>query len=230
MAADPKSATKPAAKPVPPVVEPLSREERLAAWAKANQKYLALAGGAVGLIVLVAWFLAVSSQRKAAFARAQLEQAWAAQDAGNLPLASSELQRTLTAYGGTDAAFEARLSLNQTRLANGQTQLAVDDLRAALDGSPPPRLAGLTAMLLGAGLEELGQAEDAARAYERAEGLFAMDFQKGEALLAAARAYRTAGKTDLATARLQAVIDRYKETSAGATAEVLLAELQAPAG
>ncbi len=70
MAADPKSATKPAAKPVPPVVEPLSREERLAAWAKANQKYLALAGGAVGLIVLVAWFLAVSSQRKAAFARA----------------------------------------------------------------------------------------------------------------------------------------------------------------
>ena len=141
--------TKQKTPPAPPEAT-RSREERIAAWLKANQKLVAVAGSGILLVVLVTWFLSASAARKEAFAQAQLEQAWALQDAGNLPQSAAELQRIAAGYGGTNAALEARLSLNQTRLTMGQAQLAIDDLRPFVGSGPPSRFLVRGYTLLGA--------------------------------------------------------------------------------
>jgi predicted negative regulator of RcsB-dependent stress response len=110
-------------KPAPasaPIDDDLSREEKLAAFVQKNGKFLAIGGGVVALVVLATWFLSASAKRKETFARQALEQAWGAADAGNIPQASADLQRVATNFAGTDAALEATLSLNQTRLLAGQ--------------------------------------------------------------------------------------------------------------
>jgi TolA-binding protein len=210
---------------VPPVAEGPSTEERVVAWAKANQKYLAIGVGAVALVVLTTWFLSVSAKRKANFARTQLEQAWSAADAGNLPLASGEFQKVASTYSGTEAAYEASLSLNQGRLLSGQSQLAVDDLRKFIGSNPPARYATRAGMLLGAALENLAKGAEAGQAYEQAAAVAEADFAKAEALLASARAYRSAGKQDQAVAALRTVLEKYKETASYPVAEIRLAEL-----
>ncbi|HEX9165377.1 MAG TPA: tetratricopeptide repeat protein, partial [Gemmatimonadales bacterium] len=53
-----------------------------------------------------------------------------------------------------------------------------------------------------------------------------LDYQKAEALLGAARAYRTAGQTDKAVEALRVILSKYPETSAYAVAEVRLGEIQ----
>jgi len=55
---------------------------------------------------LIAWLLMTSARRKEEFAARSLNQARAAAEAGNLPLASSELQKLIQTYKGTDAASE----------------------------------------------------------------------------------------------------------------------------
>lgn len=213
-------------KPAAPVVQPeASREEKIVAWLQANQKPLGIGAGAVAVVVLATWFMTTASARKENFARTQLEQAWNAEDAGNAPLAAGELQRVVQSYGGTDAALEARLSLNQNRLMNGQNQLAVDDLRQFLTGNPPARFAAQGQLLLAAGLENLGQAADAAAAYELAAERSEFDYQKAEALLSAARAYRAAGAVEKARAALQTILDKYPESAAYPAAEIRMGEL-----
>jgi predicted negative regulator of RcsB-dependent stress response len=209
----------------PQVVAP-STEERLVAWLQANRTPVIIGAAAVALVVAVTWFLAAASARKENFARTQLEQAWGAADAGNAPLAASELQKVVDSYGGTDAAVEARLSLNETRLSAGQSQLAADDLAALVASGPERRFLAQANMLLGAAYENLGKGADAAAAFEAASAAAEMDYLKAEALLGAARAFRSAGQNDRAIATLQAILERYKETAAFSVAEVRLGEIQ----
>ena len=58
-------------------------------------------------------------------------------------LASSELQRLIETYRGTDAATEAVITLNQVRMVNGQSELAAllaeYGRRSALHGGNPYR-------------------------------------------------------------------------------------------
>lgn len=218
----PKAAPAPAPEPI---AEGLSREEKLVAWVQKNGKFLAIGGGVVALVVLVTWFMSASARRKENFARQALEQAWGAADAGNIPQASADLQKVATNFAGTDAAFEAVLSLNQTRLLAGQTQLAVDDLRRFIATSPPARFAAPANMLLGGALENLGKATEAIPAYEAALAAATLDHVKAEALLGVARSARTAGQKDKAVAALQQIVEKYKETAAFPVAEVRLGEI-----
>jgi len=219
----PKAA--PATAPI--VAEGLSREEKLAAWAQKNGKLLAIGGGVLALVVLVTWFISASGKRKENYARQALEQAWGAADAGNIPQASADLQKVATNFAGTDAAFEAVLSLNQTRLLAGQAQLAVDDLKRFIGTSPPARFAAPANMLLGGALENLGKPTEAIPAYEAAQAAATLDHVKAEALLGVARAARAAGQKDKAVAALRQVVEKYKETAAFPVAEVRLAEVAA---
>ncbi|HEX9165127.1 MAG TPA: hypothetical protein VF862_04415, partial [Gemmatimonadales bacterium] len=145
-----------------------STEERLAAWLHSNRTAVGIGAGAIALVVIVTWFMATATQRKENFARVQLEQAWGAADAGNAPLAAAELQKVVDNYAGTDAAFEARLSLNETRLSAGQSQLAADDLTAFVASGPPRAVLAQANVLLGAAYENLGKGAEAAAAYQAA--------------------------------------------------------------
>ena len=222
-----KKDTDKAGKPAPamePMVSP-SHEEKFVAWVKTNQKPLAIGVGALAVVVLATWFMSAAAKRKENFARTQLEQAWNAEDAGNAPLAAGEMQRVVQTYGGTQAALEARLSLNQNRLMNGQSQLAADDLTQFLATNPPAEVAMEANQLLAGALENLGKGAEAGAAYEKAAELAPLDFQKAEALLAAARAYRSAGDTGKATAALKTILEKYPESAAFPAAEIRLGEL-----
>ncbi len=210
-----------------PVDAGLSREEKLAAWVQKNGRFLAIGGGVVALVVLATWFMSASNRRKENFARVSLEQAWGAADAGNIPQASAELQRVATNFAGTTAAYEAILSLNQTRLMAGQAQLAVDDLRRFLATTPPARFAAPANMLLGGALENLGKPAEAIPVYEAAVAAATLDHAKAEGLLGVARAARAAGQKDKALSALREIVEKYKETAAFPVAEVRLGELSA---
>ena len=223
-----KQPVTPKAAPAPePVSEGLTREEKLAAWVQKNAKFLGIGAGVIALAVLGTWFMSASANRKETFARQALEQAWGAADAGNIPQASADLQKVATNYAGTEAASEAVLSLNQTRLVAGQTQLAVDDLRRFLGTNPPDRFAAPANMLLGGALENLGKPAEALPAYEAANATAALDHVKAEALLGVARTARAAGQKDKAIAALRQIIEKYKETAAFPVAEVRLGEISA---
>lgn len=209
-----------------PQPAPVSTEERLATWLHTNRKAVGIGAGAVGLVVLVTWFMASAAARKENFARVQLEQAWGAADAGNTPLAASELQKVVDNYAGTDAALEARLSLNETRLTAGQSQLAADDLANLVASKPASEFLVQAYMLLGAANENLGKGAEAAAAYEAAAKNADMDYRKAEALLGAARGYRSAGQNEKAIAALKTIVEKYPETSAYPVAEVRLGEIR----
>lgn len=194
-------------------------------WLKQHQRYLMAGGIAVAAILLVGWFLIVSGRRKEAFATEALERARDAADAGNLPQAATELQRVIESFGGTDAAMEATLSLNVVRMESGQTQLAADDLSRFLATNPPARFATEGYMLLGTAQENLGQFAEAGKTYHKAADTAIQDFMKAKAFLAAARAFRAAGKNEDAKAVLGYILDKYPETSSAAEAQVRLGEL-----
>ena len=106
-------------------------------WYQARQRHLVAGLVVLAVAAIVGWFVMASGKRKEQFAARSLNQARAAAEAGNLPLASSELQRLITTYKGTDAASEAVITLNQVRMVNGQSELAAVGLREFLATKPP---------------------------------------------------------------------------------------------
>ena len=212
--------------PTKPTTSPATEEQaRLLVWFQRNQKVLSYGLTALVIIGLAGWLWRETGRRKATAGAAALEQAQLSMEAGNLPAAASEFQRIIRSYGGTDAAHQAELGANVVRLASGQTQIAVDELRKFAGSNPPPHYAaGAWAMLAGA-LENLGQYEEAATAYRRSSELAPEDYRKVDALLGAARAYRLAGKGEQNLDLLRQIVSKYsKDTPGVAEANVRLAE------
>jgi predicted negative regulator of RcsB-dependent stress response len=211
-------------------VEPRTREESQAApavtpWYR-DQTRLAIAGvAAVALIALVVWLVLSSQRRKEEFAARSLNQARAAAEAGNLPLASSELQKLIDQYKGTDAATEAVITLNQVRMVNGQSELAVVNLRDFLATNPPPQYRAPAYGLLGAALENAKRYGDAAEAYTNASKSADLEYLKARYLIDAGRAFAAGDKKVEAEAAYREIIQKYPKSTSLTEAQVRLAEL-----
>jgi TolA-binding protein len=212
------------------MVEATTREQSTAtttptAWYRDKTRLLGAA--AVGLLLLgvVAWAIWTSDRRKEEFAARSLNQARAAAEAGNLPLASSELQRLVETYGGTDAATEAVITLNQVRLVNGQAELAAVGLRDFLAKKPPQKYLAPANGLLGTALENSKRPAEAAEAFAKASQAAELDYLKARYLIDAGRAYRSAGKTKEAEAVYREVLEKHPTSSSFTEAQVRLAEL-----
>jgi TolA-binding protein len=171
---------------------------------------------------LIVWS---SVQRKEEFAAQRLNQARAAAEAGNLPLASSELQRLIETYRGTDAATEAVITLNQVRMINGQGELAAVGLQEFLGQNPPTKYRAPAYGLLGTALENAKRPAEAAEAFRNASKSADLDYLQARYLIDAGRAYRTAGKTAEAQAAYREVIEKHPEAPSVTEAKVRLAEL-----
>ena len=180
-----------------------------------------------GLVVVGAgaWFWKTSAARKEAFASQAVQQARVAAEQGNLPLAASELQKITQTYAGTRSSVEAMLVLNQVRMVNGQTELAVVGLRDFIAKNPPAEYRVPAYGLLGVALENTRKPLEAAAAYEQASNGAQVDYLKADYLLSAARAYRDGGKPDQAIAAYQKVVKDYSKTPGLNEAQVRLAEL-----
>lgn len=179
----------------------------------------------VAAVVIVGWFVMASGKRKEQFASRSLSQARVAAEAGNLPLASSELQKLITAYKGTDAAHEAVITLNQIRLINGQSELAAVGLREFLATKPPAQYVTPAQGLLAASLENSKRYAEAGQAYTEASSSADVEYLKAQYLVDAGRAYREGGKTEEAARAYRTVVEKYPESPSFTEAQVRLAEL-----
>jgi outer membrane protein assembly factor BamD (BamD/ComL family) len=195
------------------------------AWYRERPRLLLGALGIVAAALLVAWFVVASGKRKEEFAARSLNQARTAAEAGNLPLASSELQKLITAYRGTDAAQEAVITLNQIRLVNGQSELAAVGLREFLATKPSPRYVTPAHGLLGASLENAKRYAEAGQAYIQASNSAEVDYLKAQYLVDAGRAYREGAKTADAVRAYRTVVEKFAGTPSLTEAQVRLAEL-----
>jgi predicted negative regulator of RcsB-dependent stress response len=196
-------------------------------WLSRSQNRYIAAGVGLALIALIVWFVMMSGQRKEQFASRALDQARAIAEQGNLPLAASEFQKVISTYGGTIAAQEAVINLNQVRLINGQQELAAVNLQDFLKGQAAPQFRSPAYGLLGRALENAGRHADAAEAYVNASKAANFDYLKADLLLDAARAYADAGQRDKAEGAYRSVIKDFAQTSSKVEAEIRLAELTA---
>jgi TolA-binding protein len=212
--------------PVVTPAKPSAAGFDLAAWIQARQRLISIVAGSVFVVGLVAWYVIESGRRKQAQAMDALDRARATMDSGNLPDASSQLQRVAQTYAGSDAALEATLALNQVRLMSGQGQLAVDELRKFLASNPGGTFGSAAHAHLAMALENTGKVSEATTEYLKAAELANDDYRKVDALLSAARTQRQTGKSQEAIALLQDIIQKYPKQGAGAAeARVRLAEL-----
>jgi len=211
-------------------IEPKSREQappiaaRPAWYLRYRRPLIAAAAVVVGLAV-IAWFVLASGKRKEEFAARSLNQARAAAEAGNLPLASSQLQKLISTYKGTDAAREAVITLNQVRMVNGQSELAAVGLREFLSSKPPAKYLAPANGLLGAALENSKRWAEAANAYTQAADAAGVNYLKAAYLVDAGRAFREAGRTDDAIKTYRTVVQKYADSPSLTEAQVRLAEL-----
>jgi outer membrane protein assembly factor BamD (BamD/ComL family) len=194
-------------------------------WYQRHKRYVLAGIVILAVVALVAWFVMASGKRKEEFAARSLNQARAAAEAGNLPLASSELQRLISAYQGTDAASEAVITLNQVRMVNGQSELAVVGLREFLAAKPKQQYVPPATGLLGAALENSKHWVEAANAYTQASNAADVDYLKAEYLVDAGRAFREGGRSEDAAKAYRTVLQKYPRTPSVTEAEVRLAEL-----
>ena len=194
-------------------------------WVRKHQKLVLGIAGALVVLALGAWVVTETGQRRQLRAAEALDQARNIAESGNLPLAASELQKIIETFSGTDAATEAVVTLNQVRMVNGQSELAVVSLQDYLKTNPKKVYKVPAQGLLGEALENAGRPEEAGAAYLGASEDAEVDYLKAQYLLSAARAYSNAGKVDEAVKALQTIIDKYPKTTALTEARVRLAEL-----
>ncbi len=195
-------------------------------WLRRNRRS-AMATAAVAVIVGGgAWFTVSARARKEAFAAGALRDAQAAVQAGNTPLAMNDLSRLITTYRGTTAAAEGAILLGQLRLAHGQADSAVTELRSFAESGPQARYQAAAYNLLGAALEQTGRMAEAGEAYAEAGASWPYTYLKAQALLDAGRTYRAAGDTGRAAQSYLQIVRDFASTPSAVEARLRLAELR----
>jgi len=214
-ATEQKEPVKPAAESADPVMT----------WVRANQKLVVGALVAIVIVVAGAWLVTETGKRRQLRAAEELDQARGTAESGNLPLAASQLQKIIDSYDGTEAATEAVVTLNQVRMVNGQSELAIVGLQNYLKTDPKNVYKVPALGLLGEAYENANRPADAGASYMAASKDAEVDYLKAQYLLSAIRAYTNAGDTAAAVAAAQTIIDKYPKTPALTEAKVRLAEL-----
>ena len=190
-----------------------------------TKRRIAIGGGAVAVAVVAAVLVFGGGGRKEEFAQRQLTQARSAAEMGDLPAAASQFQTLIQTYGGTRAAAEATIGLNQVRLINGQNELAVTGLRDFIAAGPDREFLPPAYGLLGAALENASKPLEAAEAYRNAAAAADVDYLRASYLVEAGRALATAGRREDAVQTYREVVTEYPETPMTTEAKVRLAEL-----
>ncbi len=172
---------------------------------------------------LFGWKL-LSTRQSERTASQQLNAARFALDAKNFALAASELSRITENYSGTRSANEASVLLAQVRLAQGQSQQAIQVLKDFAPGAAPAYQAQAYG-LLGAAYENLAHSTEAGEAYEEAARNTRMPFLKAGFLSDAGRAWLSAGDTARARRAYQEIVTKLDSTASAYEAKARLGEL-----
>jgi TolA-binding protein len=196
-----------------------------AAWFAKNRRNVMIGAIAVVALAVGIWWFRMVAARNEVAASAALDQARAAAEAGNLPLAASDLARIVDQFKRTKAGAQAAILLAQVRLSQGQTDAAVNGLQGFVRSGHEDYVAASAYNLLGVGLETQGKYREAADAYRRASESARLDFLKAQYLIDASRTQVAAGDTAGARATLTDLLERFGALDQAAEARVRLGEL-----
>jgi predicted negative regulator of RcsB-dependent stress response len=194
-------------------------------WVRGNLKRVGIGAAVVVVVAGSVLGYMTSMKNKEAQASQALSQAWATVEAGNMPLAANDLSRLVERYGGTSAADEGAILLNEIRLLNGETDVAVKALQEFVKKRRQRYHEASAYSLLGGGLENQGKLREAAAAYRRAAEAAELAFLKAQYLMDAGRTFAAAADTAEAKAAYGEVLSKFGELAQAAEARVRMAEL-----
>jgi tetratricopeptide (TPR) repeat protein len=212
-----------------PVVGESNALTWLGNWIRSHKQVAAYVGVALGVaLALFAWsFLTAKTAERSA--GRQIAQGRLALDSKNYPLAASVLSQVVENFSGTHAAQEASILLAQARLAQGQSQQAIDVLQRSAPKADKYFRAQSYA-LLGGAYETALRSRDAATAYEAASAAALYPFLRAQFLADAGRAWLAAGDTAKALAAYRTIAEKLDSTTAAGEAKVRLGELTKGSG
>ncbi len=208
----------------PPIEE---RAESLGEWLQLHVREVVIAAVAVLIVAAGIWFYRESRERQMANASAALGDAVEALNAGNLPLAQSDLEKLIQHYGSTPSGKSAGLLLAQVLYRKGQYQQGVQQLEKLTTSGDENVVAGAY-NLMGAGFEEMGKYADAAESYRKAADHAQYRSFRDNYRANQARALISAGKTADAV-KIWDALANDPTSGEAAEARVRLGELQAKA-
>src|SRR5256884_3385887 len=128
------------------------------------------------------------------------------------------LSQVVENFSGTHGAQEASILLAQARLAQGQTQQAIEVLQRSAPKADK-YFRAQTYGLLGAAYENALRPKDAATAYEAAAAAALYPFLRAQFLSDAGRARLAAGDTAQALAAYRTITEKLDSTSAAGGAK-----------
>jgi tetratricopeptide (TPR) repeat protein len=196
----------------------------LTEWIKRHRRVATYAAVVVALAAgLFAWNL-LTTKTAERNAGSQLEQGRLALDSKNYPLAASVLAQVVENYSGTHAAQEGAILLAQVRLAQAQTQQAIEMLQRFAPKADRDFRAQAYG-LLGAAYENALKPKDAAPAYEQAAAAAQYPFLRAQFLADAGRAWAAAADTARALAAYRTIVQQLDSSSAVGEAKVRIGEL-----
>ena len=194
------------------------------AWIQGHRQASTYGGLAFVAIAGLLWWNRISTRQSEERAGTALNEARLAFETKNFPLASSELSSVVANYSGTRAAQEATILLVQIRLLQGQSEQAIEQLKAFAPKADAVYRAQAYG-LLGAAYDNVDHPKEAAEAYEQAAAAAQMDFLRAQFLSDAGRAWVAAGDTTKAIAAYQAIVSKYDSLGTAVEAKVRLGEL-----
>jgi len=198
-------------------------------WITSHKRAAAYLAVALGVaLALFAWSFLTAKTAERSGGR-QIAQGRLALDSKNYPLAASVLSQVVENFSGTHAAQEASILLAQARLAQGQTQQAIEVLQRSAPKADK-YFRGQSYALLGAAYENALRSKDAATAYEAAVAAALYPFLRAQFLSDAGRAWLAAGDTAKALAAYRTIVEKLDSTTAAGEAKVRVGELTKGSG
>jgi TolA-binding protein len=174
-------------------------------WERHGNRIL-VAGGAVALLGLLAFFMSQARAKAEEKASGDLFRATLAVNQSDYDAAVPMLKEIVDNQPGTDAAREATLYLGDSYLAQHKPTDAAASYRKYLEKAGGNRVrARVGYYALGTALEDAGQFVPAAEAYADAARRSSSDNERGRAMLAQGRCLMKAGQTAKATELYKAI-------------------------
>ncbi|MFI5279123.1 MAG: tetratricopeptide repeat protein [Gemmatimonadales bacterium] len=203
----------------------ISSGDDLSDWIRDNGRTALITAGLVAAAAVGTWLYIASQNRKEEFASQALMQARSEAESGNLPLAATDLTRLAERFGGTNSADQAVILLNQTRLLQGQRDIAINALRQFVSGRHSDYVKASAYALMAGALEDAGKSREAAEAFHQASQNARLDFLKAQYLIDAGRAFTAARDTTAAKTAYGEVLSKYGRLDQAAEARVRMAEI-----
>ncbi len=168
-------------------------------WFLAHKRQVSWAVLAVAVAIGGIWYFQRSRTLKEQHAERAYFQARQSANAGNLPLAVSDLKKVVTRYEGTRGGTQAAIFLAQALYEQKKHKEGITELQNALGDAPADFVSSIH-VLIANGHEELKEFGPAAEAYKAAAAATEFPAEKAKHQAGAARAYMAAGKTEEAKA------------------------------